>query len=65
PLLLQTSALIPSTPASDAGAEYYNAGLPGQPRLVARTSTTPWEALTGPDGFRILKELRRASDNPV
>jgi hypothetical protein len=39
-------------------AKLYYAGLPSAPVLVARTGTTPWEAPTGPEAYRKLKELR-------
>jgi hypothetical protein len=39
-------------------AKYYYAGLPSAPALVARTGTAPWEAPTGPEAYRKLKELR-------
>jgi hypothetical protein len=38
-------------------AKFYYAGLPSAPVLVARTGTTPWEAPTGPEAYRKVKEL--------
>ncbi len=34
-------------PLSDTEAKYYYVGLPSSPRLVARTSPTPWVLPTG------------------
>ncbi|THV02724.1 hypothetical protein K435DRAFT_836237 [Dendrothele bispora CBS 962.96] len=41
-------------------AAFYYAGLPSAPILVARTSTTPWKAPTGPEAYPRRKELRPA-----
>ncbi|KAI9447736.1 hypothetical protein H4582DRAFT_1895967 [Lactarius indigo] len=41
-------------------ANQYYSGLPSAPVLVARTSSTPWEAPTGPD-----KELRPVGDHAI
>lgn len=37
---------------------FYYSGLYSSPRLVYRTSTTPWEMPTGLEAYRRLKELR-------
>ncbi|KAG8972565.1 hypothetical protein FRC05_009798 [Tulasnella sp. 425] len=55
---LQGSSLTLPSPPSEMEAKFYYAGLPSAPRLVARTSTTPWEAPTGPEAYRKVKELR-------
>lgn len=39
-------------------ADFYYAGLPSSPVLVARTRATPWVAPTGMKAYRQLKELR-------
>ncbi|THU84852.1 hypothetical protein K435DRAFT_397583 [Dendrothele bispora CBS 962.96] len=39
-------------------AAFYYAGLPSAPILIARTSTTPWKAPTGPEAYLRRKELR-------
>jgi len=51
-------AVLSRPPVSELEAKYYYAGLPSSPRLVARTSTTPWTAPTGMEAYRTLKELR-------
>jgi hypothetical protein len=38
--------------------KFYYAGLSSSPILVARTSTTPWKAPTGPEAYHRLKEIR-------
>ncbi|KAI0287457.1 hypothetical protein BC826DRAFT_917145, partial [Russula brevipes] len=35
------------------------------PRLVARTSTTPWEAPTGPEAHPMPKELGGVGNHPI
>jgi len=35
----------------------YYAGLPSRPRLVARTSTTPWKMPSGPEAYHVAKQL--------
>jgi hypothetical protein len=37
---------------------FYYSGLPSGPRLVYRTGTKPWTKPTGPEAYRVLKELR-------
>ncbi|KAH0585911.1 hypothetical protein H2248_007200 [Termitomyces sp. 'cryptogamus'] len=36
---------------------FYYSGLPSSPRLVYRSGTTPWAMPTGPEAYRVLKEL--------
>ncbi len=43
----------------------YYAGLPSAPILVARTSTTPWKAPTGPEAYHRLKELRVVGEHAL
>ena len=43
---------------SDMEAKFYYHGLPSRPRLVARSSTTPWVVATGPWACSTSKELR-------
>ncbi|KAI6097141.1 hypothetical protein EV401DRAFT_2247385 [Pisolithus croceorrhizus] len=43
---------------SKAEAKFYYAGLPSNPVLVYRTSTTPWKRPTGPEAYRELKEVK-------
>jgi len=52
-----------SSPLSDLEAKFYYAGLPSAPVLVARTSTTPWEAPTGPEEYPAPKELRPVTNH--
>ena len=59
--LPQSSSLTLPSPLSEMEAKFYYAGLPSCPVLVARTSTTPWEAPTGPEESWNLKELRPAN----
>ena len=54
-----------SSPLSDLEAKFYYAGLPSAPVLVARTSTTPWEAPTGPEAYPVPKELRPVTNHPL
>ena len=50
---------------SDEEAKFYYAGLPSGPVLVARTGSTPWEAPTGLEAYRKLKELRVVGDHEI
>jgi len=51
-----SSHTLPS-PLSQMETTYYYAGLPSAPVLVARTSTISWNAPTGPEAYRRIKEL--------
>jgi len=51
-----SSPLPPGVPSLEESKLYYY-GLPSQPRLVARTTTTPWEASA------LAKELRPIGDH--
>ncbi len=53
------------SPPSPLEAELYYAGLPSAPLLVARTSTTPWKAPTGPEAYRQPKELRPVGKHAI
>ncbi len=46
-------------------AKFYYAGLPSAPVLVARTSSTPWKAPTGPEASQKLKELRPVGNHAL
>jgi hypothetical protein len=46
-------------------ATYFYAGLPSTPVLVARTSHTPWKAPTGPEAYRMVKELCAIGDHAL
>lgn len=46
-------------------ANYYYAGLPSAPVLVARTGITPWEAPTGQEAYPKLKELRPIGNHAI
>jgi len=46
-------------------AKFYYSGLPSAPVLVARTGSTPWEAPTGPEAYRKLKELRVVGNHAI
>ena len=54
----KTRMIRPVGIPSDMESKYYYHGLPSRPRLVARSSTTPWEVVTGPWTFPVPKELR-------
>ncbi|KAK0442869.1 hypothetical protein EV421DRAFT_551705 [Armillaria borealis] len=60
---LQSSSSTLPSPLSEA--EFYYAGLPSAPVLVARTGTTPWKAPTGPEAYRQLKELRAVGNHAL
>ncbi|GBE84426.1 predicted protein [Sparassis crispa] len=63
--LPQSSSLTLPSPPSEMEAKFYYAGLPSAPVLVARTSTTRWEAPTGPEAYRKLKELRAVGNHAL
>jgi hypothetical protein len=46
-------------------ANFYYAGLPSAPLLVARTGTTSWKARTGPEAYREVKELRTVGNHAL
>ena len=46
-------------------SKFYYAGLPSAPILVARSSTTPWEAPTGPEAYNRRKELRVVGNHAI
>ncbi|KAI6006447.1 hypothetical protein EDC04DRAFT_3123797 [Pisolithus marmoratus] len=52
-------------PPSEREAEFYYAGLPSAPRLVARTGTTPWEEPIGPEAYRKIRELRAVGNHAI
>ncbi|TDL18687.1 hypothetical protein BD410DRAFT_793077 [Rickenella mellea] len=54
----QGTATSPPSPPSEMEAKLYYAGLPSGPKLVARSSITPWEPPTGPEEDRKHKGLR-------
>ncbi|KAF9782172.1 hypothetical protein BJ322DRAFT_1127031 [Thelephora terrestris] len=55
--LPQSSSRTLRSPPSEMEAKSYYAGLPSAPILVARSSTTPWVAPTGPEAYLQTKEL--------
>ncbi|KEP52266.1 hypothetical protein V565_048150 [Rhizoctonia solani 123E] len=60
-----SSCLTLPSPLSAMEATYYYAGLPCAPILVARSSTTPWVAPSGPNAEWDLKELGPAGHHPL
>lgn len=46
-------------------AAFYYYGLPSTPKLVARTSTTPWKAPSGPGAYHRAKELRPVGNHAL
>jgi hypothetical protein len=61
----RSSPLTLPSPLSEKEAKFYYAGLPSAPVLVARTSTTRWEAPTGPEAYSKVKELRAVGNHPL
>ncbi|KAL0069091.1 hypothetical protein AAF712_003777 [Marasmius tenuissimus] len=53
------------SPVTEMEANFYYSGLPSRPRLIARSSTTPWEQPIGPWAYSERKELRIVGDHPV
>ncbi|KAH8111885.1 hypothetical protein DFH11DRAFT_1546184 [Phellopilus nigrolimitatus] len=52
------------SPPSQMEAEFYYAGLPSNPLLVARTGSA-WEAPRGPEAYPVRKELRPVGNHPL
>ncbi|KAJ1301764.1 hypothetical protein OPQ81_008993 [Rhizoctonia solani] len=50
---------------SELEATTYYAGLPSNPKLVARTGETPWKPPTGPEAYRVIKELRTVGNHAL
>lgn len=61
----QSSVLRLPSPLSEMEAKHYYYGLPSAPVLVARSSTTPWEAPTGPEAYHKPKELRPVYNHSI
>ncbi|EED81207.1 predicted protein [Postia placenta Mad-698-R] len=61
----QNSCIMFPFPPSEMEANVYYAGLPSAPALVACTSTTPWEAPTGLEAYRNIKELRAVGNHAL
>ena len=60
--VVDTSPMEASTPSplsslSEMEATQYYAGIPSSPRLLARTSSTPWRQRKGPEAYRRIKQL--------
>ncbi|KAI0647688.1 hypothetical protein C8Q79DRAFT_924809 [Trametes meyenii] len=56
----------PSTPlVSEAESKVYYAGLPSQPKLIARTGGLPYEPPTGPEAYTRTKQLRIAGPHEI
>jgi hypothetical protein len=53
-----TSSASPPYSVSKPEAMWYYSGLPSNPLLVYRTGTTPWKQPTGPEAYRVLKEVK-------
>ena len=56
-------SVLPVRSPSDMEAKFYYYGLPSLPRLVDRSSTTPWVVATGPWARPTPKELRPIGDH--
>ncbi|TRM66413.1 hypothetical protein BD626DRAFT_487701 [Schizophyllum amplum] len=60
----KTRITLPRPPiVTDEEARMYYAGLPSRPTLVARSSTTPWEAPTDPEAYARTRRLRPPINN--
>src|ERR1700730_14285476 len=61
------SALLPMAPSppSEMEANLYYVGLPSRPFLVARNSTIPWKAPTGPEAYCDFQELRAVGNHAL
>ncbi|TFK69312.1 hypothetical protein BDN72DRAFT_840681 [Pluteus cervinus] len=59
------SDLVSSSRISDEEAKHYYHGLPSKPRLIARTSTAPWEAPTGMEAYLRPKKLTIAGEHEI
>ena len=46
-------------------AIFYYSGLPSGPVLVARTGATLWKAPTGPEAYRVIRELRAVGNHAL
>ncbi|KAI0669159.1 hypothetical protein C8Q78DRAFT_992809 [Trametes maxima] len=57
---LQSSSLV-----SEAESKVYYAGLPSQPKLIARTGGLPYEPPTGPEAYTRTKQLRIAGTHEI
>jgi len=49
---------LPLYSVSKQEATFYYSGLTSNPLLVYRTGTTPWKPPTGPEAYRVLKEVK-------
>ncbi|KAH9986587.1 hypothetical protein BJV77DRAFT_965122 [Russula vinacea] len=52
-------------PPSELEASFYYSGLPSGPVLVARTGATLWKAPTGPEAYRVIRELRAVGNHAL
>jgi len=59
-----TTRTLPSPPCPLEAKSYYS-GLPSEPLLVARSSTTPWHRPTGPEAYPEIKELRPVGNHAI
>ncbi|TFY78233.1 hypothetical protein EWM64_g5776 [Hericium alpestre] len=59
-----SSPTLPSAP-SEMEAERYYHGLPSAPRLVARSSTTPWKKPRGLEAYLQVRELRPVGNHAI
>ena len=46
-------------------AIFYYSGLPSGPKLVSRTGPIPWKPPTGPEAYRVLRELRQIFNHKI
>ncbi|KZT00087.1 uncharacterized protein LAESUDRAFT_764913 [Laetiporus sulphureus 93-53] len=59
--------LIPTLPfvVTEALSKVYHKGLPSEPRLIAATNPSPFEAPTGSEAYPVVKELRVLGDHTL
>ncbi|EJD02802.1 uncharacterized protein FOMMEDRAFT_167951 [Fomitiporia mediterranea MF3/22] len=62
-LIIYLIAMLTSPPSKKETWWYY-AGLPSNPRLVARTGIQ-WKAPTGPEAYRVIRELRTVGNHAL
>lgn len=65
--LADDSMASTSSPSSVAKLEaiFYYAGLPSGPKLISRTGPIPWKPPTGPEAYRVLRELRPVFNHKI
>ncbi|KAG7448811.1 uncharacterized protein BT62DRAFT_729093 [Guyanagaster necrorhizus] len=60
-----TMSPTPRFVVTEALSKVYYKGLPSNPPLIATTNPSPFEDLTGPEAYSVVKELRELGDHPL